>query len=252
MTDTHCHLDLCEDTHAAADPDLNFMVSVGITLKRSQDTLKLTEKYSNVYAAVGIHPNNASDAKDDEVREGIEALAENPKVVAIGETGFDTYWDDEPIKVQQESFLWQAELAERLDKALILHVRDKKGEEVSSLEAAWMIQEAGHKRGILHCCNGHVGLIEAGLELGWYVSFAGNLTYKKATELHKAAKLIPQDRLLVETDSPFLTPVPHRGKRNVPANVRHTASFLAELRGEDFEEVEAYTDMNARRVYGLG
>ena len=251
MTDTHCHLDLCEDTSAAADPDLRFMVSVGINVERSNTTLELTETYANVYAAVGIHPNNASDAKDAAIRESIEKFAQQDKVVAIGETGFDTYWDDEPLTTQRESFLWQAELANRLDKALILHVRDKKGEEISSLESAQMIQQAGHPRGILHCCNGHQKLIDVGLELGWYVSFAGNLTYKNAHDLHEAAKHIPRDRLLVETDSPFLTPVPHRGKRNVPGNVRHTAAFLAELRGDTLEEVEAYTDENAARIYRI-
>ena len=251
MTDTHCHLDLCGDLETAADPTLKALVSVGIDWERSRTTVGLAERFANVYASVGVHPNSASQALNDEVRSGIEKLAQHPKVVAIGETGFDTYWDDEPLDVQREAFLWQADLAKRLDKALILHVRDKKGEETSSLEAARMIQAAGHTRGILHCCNGHEPLIKAGLELGWFVSFAGNLTFKKATELHTAAKRIPQDRLLVETDSPYLTPVPHRGKRNVPANVRHTARFLAELRGERFEEVEAYTDENARRVYGL-
>ena len=249
MTDSHCHLDFCEDTAAAADPSLTAMVSVGITLERAQNTLKLAETYPNVWAAVGIHPNNASDAKNETVREGIEEVATHPRVVAIGETGFDTYWDDEPLDVQRESFLWQAELAQKLAKPLILHVRDKKGQEESSLETLRMIQAVGYSEGILHCCNGHNALIDGGLELGWYVSFAGNLTYKNARELHAAAKRIPQDRLMVETDSPFLTPVPHRGKRNTPANVRHTAAYLAELRGEDLAEVEAYTDANAAKVY---
>lgn len=251
MTDSHCHLDFCDDPATAADPSLSAMVSVGISLERAQNTVQLADTYPNVWAAVGIHPNNASDAKDPGIRAGIEELATHRRVVAIGETGFDTYWDDEPLDVQRESFLWQAELAQRLDKPLILHVRDKKDEQRSSLETLRMIQEVAYRKGILHCCNGHDTLIDGGLELGWYVSFAGNLTYKNAPELHAAAKRIPQDRLLVETDSPFLAPVPMRGKRNIPANVRHTAAYLATLRNESLAEVEAYTDANAARVYGF-
>ena len=251
MIDSHCHLDFCEDTTAAVDPSLRAMVSVGTTVERSQATVKLAKRYPNVWAAVGIHPNSASDASSETVREAIEDLARHPRVVAIGETGFDTYWDDETLATQRESFLWQADLAKRLDKPLILHVRDKKGGEDASLETLKMLREVGYPKGILHCCNGHDALIDTGLELGWYVSFAGNLTYKNAPELHAAAKRIPQDGLLVETDSPFLSPVPKRGKPNVPANVRHTAAFLADLRGESVEEVEAYTDENAARVYKL-
>lgn len=251
MIDSHCHLDYCEHPDQAASATLKALVSIGTTVERSRNTLALADRYPHVFAAVGIHPNNASDASDPDTREAVEALASHPKVVGIGETGFDTYWDDEPLDVQRKSFEWQAGLASSLDKALILHVRDKQNKEDASLEAARMIKEAGHKRGILHCFNGHEKLLKAGLELGWMVSFAGNLTYKKAALLHEAAKALPQDRLMVETDSPFLTPVPKRGQRNVPDNVRFTAAFLAELRGETLEEVEAYTDANAMRVYGL-
>jgi len=251
MIDSHCHLDYCENPETAASPDLRALVSIGTNVERSQKTLKLCEKFSNVWAAVGIHPNSASDAKDENVRASIEKLAQHPKVVAIGETGFDTYWDDESLETQREAFLWQVGLARGLDKALILHVRDKKNTEDASTVAAEMLREANYSKGILHCFNGHEGLLGTGLELGWMVSFAGNLTYKNAPLLHESAKHIPQDRLLVETDSPYLTPVPHRGKRNVPANVRHTAQFLADLRGERLEEVETYTDANAARIYGL-
>jgi TatD DNase family protein len=252
MIDTHCHLDYCPDLKQAADPTLTAMVSIGTNVERCQKTLELTQTYPNVWAAVGIHPNNASDAKNLEIREQIEAMALRPRVVGIGETGFDTHWDDETLETQRESFLWQADLAKRLDKPLILHVRDKQGKEDASLEAALMLREAGHKKGILHCFNGHPRLLETGLELGWMVSFAGNLTYPKAKELHETAKTISKDRLLVETDSPFLSPIPKRGEKNVPANVRYTAAFLASLRNESVAEVEIYTDANAKRIYKLG
>ena len=118
MIDTHCHLDYCDDPEAAADPTLTAMVSIGTNLKRCQNTLKLAEKYANVWAAVGIHPNNASDAKSPEIRQAIENLATHPRVVGIGETGFDAYWEDETLETQAESFLWQASLARKLDKPL--------------------------------------------------------------------------------------------------------------------------------------
>ncbi len=251
MTDTHCHLDYCEDPERAAAADLSAIVSIGTTLERCKRTLQLAERFERVWAAVGIHPNDVEEADEPLVREQIEDLARHPKVVAIGETGVDTYWDKHPVEAQRESFLWQADLAKRLDKPLILHVRDKEGQEDASQEALRLITRAAHPKGILHCFNGHEALLEGGLELGWYVSFAGNLTYKNAELIQAAAKRVPRERLLVETDSPYLTPQAKRGERNVPANVRFTAQFLAELREESLASIEEVTDANAKRVYGL-
>lgn len=249
MTDTHCHLDYCENPQTAADPTLKAMVSIGTNVGRCHHTLKLAETYTNVWAAVGIHPNNASDAKSPEIRQTIETLATHPKVVGIGETGFDAYWDDETLETQAESFLWQAQLARKLDKPLILHVRDKQNHEEASLMACQMLKEVNYRQGILHCFNGHPKLLETGLALGWMVSFAGNLSYKKALELHEVAKALPREKLLLETDSPFLAPIPKRGQKNQPSFIRYTAAFLAELRGESLEDVENYTDENAKRIY---
>jgi TatD DNase family protein len=251
MIDTHCHLDHCANPDQAADPSLLAIVSIGTTLERCHTTLQLAEKHPNVWAAVGIHPNNASEAKSSELRMAIEELANHPKVVGIGETGFDSYWDDETLQTQAESFLWQADLAKRLNKPLILHVRDKQNREDASLSACKMLHETGSTKGILHCFNGHAKLLETGLELGWMISFAGNLTYKKTIELHAAAKQLPQDKIILETDSPFLSPLPKRGEKNQPSYVHYTAAFLAELRGETLSEVERYTDANAKRIYGL-
>ena len=251
MIDTHCHLDYCEDPEDAADAGLDAIVSIGTTLERCKRTLQLAEQFEHVWAAVGIHPNDVEEAGESLIREQIEELARHPKVVAIGETGVDTYWDKHPVEVQRESFLWQADLAKRLNKPLILHVRDKKGQEDASQEAIRLITEAAHPKGILHCFNGHEGLLAVGLELGWHVSFAGNLTYSNAKVIQAAAKRVPRERLLVETDSPYLTPQTKRGQRNVPANVRLTAEFLAALRGESLATTEEATDANARRVYGL-
>lgn len=250
MIDSHCHLDYCDDPQAA-DPSLTAIISVGTTLERCRATVALAERFTNVWAVVGIHPNDAFEAQDAEVRAEIAALARHPKVVGIGESGFDDYWDRVDQATQRQSLRWQAELAALLDKPLILHVRDKQGGEQSSQAAAAMLRELGWPKGVLHCFNGHPKLLEAGLALGWLVSFAGNLTYPSAQALHAVAKTLPADRLLLETDSPFMAPLPKRGQRNVPANVRYTAAFLATLRGETLEQLVATTDRNAARLFGL-
>lgn len=249
MIDTHCHLDSCDDP-GAVGPTLEAIVSIGTDAESCRSTLALAEQHKNVWAVLGVHPNSVDEATP-EVRTEIERLAEHPKVVGVGETGFDNYWDKVLLETQREVFFWHAGLAKRLQKPLILHVRDKQNQEAASRLARDTLLEAGHPQGILHCFNGHEGLLAAGLELGWYVSFAGNLTYKSARALQAAAKLVPEARLLVETDSPYLSPEPVRGRRNVPANVRHTAAFLAELRGTSLEQLEPILDANARAVYGL-
>ena len=251
MTDSHCHLDHCEDPHSAADPELAAIISVGTTAERCDATVELARDIANVWAAVGIHPNEAEEANDSLARKRVAALAEKPQVVAVGETGFDSHWNRQSLANQRELFLWHADLARARDKPLILHVRDRQGHDAASREAASALREADWPKGILHCCNGHAGLLEAGLELGWMVSFAGNLTYRSAGLIQAAARQVPDDRLLVETDSPFLTPMPKRGQRNVPNNVRLTAAFLAELRGLEVEELERLTDANAARVFNL-
>ena len=251
MIDSHCHLDRCEDPVKAADPELAAMVTVGTDLERSKAALAAARRHHNVYAAVGVHPNDASRAADEATRAGVEELAEHPLVVAIGETGFDRYWEDETPAAQAAAFEWQADLARRTGKALILHVRDKQGQDAASREATRAIVAANQRKGVLHCFNGDEQLLEAALDLGWHVSFAGNLTYRSATRLQELAREIPEDRLMVETDSPYLSPMPHRGKQNRPANVTHTARFLAELRGTTLGHIEAVTDRNAIGFYGL-
>ena len=250
MIDTHCHLDACDAPAEAADPSLAAIVSVGTDEASCRRTLELADKFQNVWAVLGVHPNSADEATP-EVRTEIERLVEHPKVVGIGETGFDTYWDEVPLEVQRDVFFWHAELAAKTHKPLVLHVRDKQGQETASLAARDALLKAGHTQGILHCFNGHEGLLEVGLGLGWYVSFAGNLTYKSAKNLQAAALKITEGRLLVETDSPYLSPEPKRGRRNVPSRVRYTAAFLAELRGTSLERLEPLLDANARQVYSL-
>jgi TatD DNase family protein len=251
MIDSHCHLDACDDPEGAIDPSLRAIVTIGTTVDSDRASVARASAHGNVWAVVGIHPNNASDADDPRTRRVVEDLAGEDSVVGIGETGFDTYWQDESPTSQRRAFDWQAGLAARLDKALVLHVRDAQGRDDASRAAVEALRAAGHRRGILHCFNAHDELLETGLELGWMVSFAGNLTYQSAQALRDAALKVPLDRLLVETDSPYLAPVPMRGKRNRPAYVRHTAEVLATVRGMTVEALEPILDANAARVYGL-
>ncbi|ADI15443.1 TatD family hydrolase [Truepera radiovictrix] len=250
MTDSHCHLTACADPDAAASPELRALITVGTDLQDAERALELAERHPNVWVALGHHPNDAHSATPT-ARRQLAALVTHPKVVGVGETGFDTYWHSSPLGEQRELFFWHAELAAAHAKALVLHVRDESGGETASREAARCLAEAGLAGGILHCFNGHPELLETGLELGWYVSFAGNLTYKNAARLREVAAQVPAERLLVETDSPYLTPQPRRGERNVPHNVRYTAMTLAQVRGVTLEALERLTDDNAARVYGL-
>lgn len=259
MIDSHCHLTRLEpDTGSStaevvsdAIAGLVAVVSVGTSVDDATATLALAHAFDTVYAAVGVHPNEASATASAAVRADIERLATDPRVVAIGETGFDDHWQDETLTAQRHAFDWHAELAARLGKPLVLHVRDRQGGTDASAAAATAIRAAGHRRGVLHCFNGDSTLYEAALDLDWYVSFAGNLTYRSAAAIREVAAVVPLCRLLVETDSPFLAPVPHRGERNVPGNVRLTAAALAELRGMPPVELERVLDANAARLFGL-
>jgi TatD DNase family protein len=251
VIDSHCHLDRVDDLEDALTAELRAFVTVGTDLPRSRLAVELAERDPRVFAVVGVHPNEASLADDPAVRRGIEELADHPRVVAIGETGFDDHWRDETLETQRRAFDWHASVARATGKPLVLHVRDRQGGDDASRAAERALRSAPDVHGVLHCFGGDPGLLSAGLDLGWMVSFAGNLTYKSASRLRDVAAEVPADRLLVETDAPFLTPVPHRGKRNRPAWVVHTARVLAEVRGERPEALERRLDANAERFYRL-
>ena len=231
--------------------DLSALISVGTTARASQTTVQLAQQFETVWATVGIHPNEKDEAANSAARVSIAALAQNSHVVAIGETGFDNHWDIQSLEAQRELFDWHVAVAKTVDKPLILHVRDKQGSFAASEKAANAIAESNWNKGILHCFNGNEPLLEIGLDMGWMVSFAGNLTYKNSKALHKAAELVPFHRLLLETDSPFLSPNPRRGKPNVPSNVWIVAQFMAAIRGISLEELERQTDANAKFIFNL-
>lgn len=249
MIDTHCHLDAVPNPEESA-AGLDLLIAIGFNPERAKSCLGLSEKIPNVYATVGLHPTDANMFSPQTVAI-LEELARHPKVVGIGESGMDYYWDAATKKNQILSLEWQLDLARRLEKPIVIHCRDKDNSRLAFADCAAILRHAAWTKGILHCFAGDTELLETGLELGFYVSFAGNLTYKTAQKIRDAAALIPENRLLVETDAPYLAPIPFRGKPNRPEYVRHTLETLAVVRKLEFAEVESITSANARVVYGL-
>ena len=226
LIDTHCHLD--EGTFAldaadviarALESGVSAIITVGTTADSSRLAVELAATYECVYAAVGIQPNYAAEAKPGDW-ETIEELATQPKVVAIGETGLDRYWDFAPIDVQAESFARHIELARNRDLPFIVHCRDAENDVVSQLRDA---ATEGSLRGVMHSFCGSSETAAECIELGLFLSFSGILTYKKNDALRELARDVPLDRILIETDAPYLAPAPKRGKRNEPAFLEHTA-----------------------------
>lgn len=249
MIDTHAHLDACADPPGellarARAARVTRIVAVGSGIASCRETLVICEREEGAYAALGIHPHQAGEAYDADLVE-LRRLLAHPKVVAVGETGLDHHRDYAPRARQREVFRAQSALAAELGKALVVHSRAADEE-----TAAVLGDLAGQAAVVLHCFSSP-GLLEPALEHGWYVSFAGNVTYPKADDLRAAAAEVPRDRLLAETDSPYLAPQPVRGRRNEPAYVVHTLAALAELRGEDPRELEAQIEDNAGRAFAL-
>lgn len=248
MIDTHAHLDGFEDAaeaiERAQEAGVTRVVAVGTGIESCRRTLALCERHDGLFAALGIHPHEAGDATPADV-ESLRVLLEHPKAVAVGETGLDYYRDRAPRDRQSAVFRAQIELAEELGKPLVVHTRAADADTVAELERA-----ADGVPVVLHCFSS-AGLLEPALAHGWYASFAGNVTYPKAPELRWAAARVPRERLLAETDSPYLSPQPVRGKRNEPAHVVHTLAALAEARDEEPVELERAIDANATAAFGL-
>jgi TatD DNase family protein len=249
VIDTHCHLDGVSHPEQSA-AQLTALVTIGFNPTRARSCLELAERLSNVYCTVGLHPTDAN-MYSPEVAADLEHLARSSRVVGIGESGVDYYWDAAPKSVQMDSLEWQLDLARRLDKPIVIHARDKDGQRRAFADCAAALENAAWHKGILHCFAGDAELLEVGLRLGFHVSFAGNLTYKSAQSIRDAAVTVPLERLLVETDAPYLAPLPHRGKKNRPEFERFTLETLTAIRGLSFEEMERITESNARAVYGL-
>lgn len=252
LIDSHCHIDgeaFDADRDAVVDrareSGVAAMLNIGTGDPHSDDFRKavaVAEKYDNVYASVGVHPHDAK-LYDDAAETHLIGLATgSKKVIAWGEIGLDYYYDHSPRDVQVDVLRRQIRTARGMDLPIIIHSRDADDETVAILREE--CEDDDFRGGIMHCFGGTPQMAEKLMELGFLISFAGNVTFKKAENLREAARVVPLDKLLVETDCPFLTPIPFRGKRNEPAYVEHTARFLAELNGVEVEALAEKTTQN--------
>lgn len=250
-TDTHCHLGLLESESAdtaiarAREAGVTTLVDVGIDLASSAEAVSTAATNDGVWAAVGIHPNSAIEATEH-VLQRLRSLAHHPHVVGIGETGMDFFRQHSPPVRQEESFREHIRLAKELDKALIIHDRDAHDAVVAILD-----DERAPARTVFHCFSGGPDLVRICAERGWFLSFAGNVTFRNAPELREAAAAAPPELLVSETDSPFLSPHPHRGRPNEPARVSLVVEQLAALHDRDPADMAALTSANARRLFAL-
>ena len=254
LFDTHAHLEneqiepFLDDILAKTNTGELCVTAIGTDVPTSFRCLELARQHDNVFAAVGLHPNNCASF-DDSHWNAILEVVDDPNVVAIGETGLDKYWDDCPFEVQLKWLEKHVDLSFEKQKPLVIHMRDCESEMLETLER---LARDGRIIGIMHSFTGSFESAARCMELGMYISFAGMVTYKKSNDLREVAAQIPDDRLLIETDSPYLSPHPIRGKRpNLPQHVQHTAQCLADCRGVSLEQLAEVTCQNARRAFGI-
>ncbi|MCG2813670.1 MAG: YchF/TatD family DNA exonuclease, partial [Thermodesulfovibrionales bacterium] len=279
LLDTHCHLEMAEfdeDRDAviqrAKEAGIDAVITVGSDLKGNIGSLRLSEKYDFIYSSVGIHPHDAKDFTEEIYnkirtwateyriqksspplppfskggRGGITNSELISKVVAIGETGLDYHYDNSPRDIQKEVFKRHLLLAKELELPVIIHSREAKKD---TLE---ILGDSGINRGVLHCFSGDMDMAEKAMEMGLYISIAGPVTFKNAKKLRETAEAIPDDYLLIETDAPYLTPEPFRGRRNEPAFLVNTAEKIAEMRRVSLEDIARITTLNAKRLFRIG
>lgn len=259
LVDTHCHIDgdrfdgdRPQVLARAREAGVKAMVNVGCDLASSQRSLDLAHAHNDVWATVGIHPHEAKDAPKD-FDDTLVKMCSDPRCVAVGECGLDYHYDHSPRDVQRSVFARQIAAAKKAKKPLVLHIRNGEREGPAFSEALDILDVEGARDvgGVFHCFTGSVAEARRGLELGFLVSLPGVVTFKNNGALTEVAKLLPRDRVVVETDSPFMAPVPMRGKRNEPAFVAHTAAFVASVRGDTLEDFVRFTGDNAARLFAL-
>lgn len=253
LFDTHVHLnahqyseDLEEVIERAQEAGVSSMVVVGFDEETIQKAMALTERYDFIYAAVGWHPVDAIDMTDEHLQ-WLEELAAHPKVVALGEMGLDYHWDKSPKDVQKEVFRKQIRLAKKVKLPIIIHNREASADIVAILQE----EDAQEVGGIMHCFSGSVEIAEQCLAMNFYLSFGGPVTFKNAKKPKEVVKHVPLDRLLIETDCPYLTPHPFRGKRNEPAYVKYVAEEIAKLKEIDYEQLAKITTENAKKLFAI-
>ena len=255
LIDTHCHIndrrfesDLDDVVRRANEAGVNRMVVIGTSLETSRRCLSIANQYACVAAAVGIQPNCAHEAAAGDWDE-IVALLDEERVIALGETGLDLYWDDCPLDIQEDYFDRHLRLSQQRDVPFIVHMRDSGDDVLRMLTEA---RQRGPLRGVMHSFTGDMELMKACVDLGLYISFAGMVTFKKSDALREIAVAVPEDHLLIETDAPYLTPEPMRKqRRNEPSLVACTAKCLAEARGIPTEELARITTKNANNFFGM-
>ena len=255
ITDTHAHLtdyaldDIDSVVQRAVAVGVGRILAVGIDVETSAASVSLAQQFPMVFAAVGVHPQTA-DRFNPEVLGEIRRLASEPKVVAIGEIGLDYYRGQAPVVVQQMAFREQLALAAELNLPVVIHDREAHNDVLNLLGAVERGPDLLGRAGVLHCFSGDFALATAGIARGFFISFAGNVTYRRSSELRELAAQLPFDSILTETDSPYLAPEPRRGRPNEPANVRFVVESLGQNRGVSVESVAAQTYANAQRLFG--
>ncbi len=251
LVDSHAHLEDekydkdREEVIEECKKDLTFLINVGSNILTSKQSIKLAHNYDFIYASVGIHPHDAQ--KEFDKVEEIERLALQEKVVAIGEIGLDYYYDDPPKEFQKEVFIKQIRLAKKLNLPIIIHDRDAHGDILDILKQEW----TKDLRGVFHSYSGSVEMAFQAIEMNFYISLGGPVTFKNAKKPKEVVKAVPIEKLLIETDSPYLTPEPYRGKRNTPVYVKFVAEKIAELREMSYEEVCRITAENAIKLFNI-
>ena len=253
LIDSHVHLD---DERFDGDRDIlikslksngiELVINIGADMKSSIDSIELAKRYDNIYAAIGVHPHSASEMTENTLDE-LRDMAKEDKVIAIGEIGLDYYYDNSPRDIQRKWFREQLELAKELDLPVIIHSRDATKETYDIIKEA----QDGTLRGVLHCFSGSVEVAMEYIKLGFYISIGGTVTFKNSRVVREVAEAVPLDKFLVETDCPYLTPEPYRGKRNEPMFVKYAAEKIAEIRGISFEELSKATNKNTKELFRI-
>ena len=250
LVDSHCHIPLLgEDTHiddvlnTAKQLDVGHMLCVSVDLDTWPKILELAQKYANIFASVGLHPN--SQVEKEPLVDALAELANSTDVVAIGETGLDYYRSEGELEWQRQRFRTHIRAAKKVEKPLIIHSREARTDVIKILKD----EGADNVGGVMHCFVDDWETAESAMNLGFYISFSGIVTFKNAKEVQEVAKKVPLERLLIETDSPYLTPVPYRGKPNQPGYVRYVAEFLAELRNEEYAAIAEQTTANFFQLF---
>lgn len=252
LIDSHAHLD---DEKFDLDREylienlkkngIELVVNVGADMESSRKSVNLANLYDNIYAVVGFHPHAAKEMTDESLKE-IENLSKDKKVLAIGEIGLDYHYDNSPRDIQRRCFKRQIRLAKRLDMPIVVHTREADRDTLEILK-----EESQGLRGIIHCFSSDRAQLEEYLKLGFFIALGGPLTFKKTDELKEVAKVVPIEKLLVETDAPYLAPHPYRGKRNEPMFVKQTANLIAELKGMTIEDLTLQTNKNTKKIFNI-